>query len=260
MKKIIIANWKMHPDTPDEAMTLAADIERELPSLSGIDVVIAPPFPFLMPIASVSKKCLRGAQDMAGEIDTALTGGVSWRMLSALGVRYIIIGHSERRIYLGETDEVINQKIRTALARGMSPILCVGEREYAGADIPAAVSVQVQSALAGVKKESLKNLVVAYEPAWAISTSAGAAHADTPERIFRARLTIEKSIAASFGAAAAKRVRMIYGGSVTPENIGGIVSAGHMDGALVGGASLDAKKFGAIVRCVIGATKEKIAK
>ena len=253
MKKIIIANWKMHPDTPEEATALAANIERELPSLSGVDVVIAPPFPFLTPIAGVLKKCLLGAQDVAGDDDAALTGGVSWRILLSLGVRYVIVGHSERRIRLGETDEAISQKVRTALARGMSPILCVGEREYAGGDIPAAVSAQVQSALAGVKKESLKSIIVAYEPAWAISASSGAARADTPERMFRARLTIEKAIATSFDVSAAKKIRIIYGGSVTPENIAGIMSVGHMDGVLVGGASLDAQEFREIARRVMEA-------
>ena len=248
MKKIIIANWKMHPDTPSAAVALVSGIEKELPSPLGADVVIAPPAPFLIPIAAVAQKCSLGAQDMTGDDDTALTGGVSWQILSSLGVRYVIIGHSERRIRLGETDEAINQKVRTALAHGLSPILCVGEREHTGADIPVIVSAQVQAALAGIKKESLKNLIVAYEPARAISTATQSTGADTPERMFRARLTIEKVIAVSFDTTAAKKVRIIYGGSVRQENIAAIIGEGHMDGVLVGGASLRAQEFGEIVR------------
>ncbi len=248
MKKIIIANWKMHPDTSEAASALAVAIEKELPASRGVDVVIAPPAPFLIPVGAVLKKSLLGAQDMAGEEDAALTGGVSWRMLAGLGVRYVIIGHSERRIRCGETEKIVNQKIRTALAHGFFVILCVGEQEHAGMDIPPVVSEQVRSALAGIKKESLKNLVVAYEPVWAISTGAGFAGADTSERMFRARLTVEKAIADRYDPATAKKVRIIYGGSVSADTIGAVISEGHMDGALVGGASLNAKEFGAIVR------------
>lgn len=250
MRKIIIANWKMHPDTPDAAVALAADIEKELPSPLGADVVVAPPLPFLMPVAAVLKKSSLGAQDMAaGEENKALTGGVSGRMLASLGARYVIVGHSERRILCAETDEMVNQKIRTALAQRIAPILCIGERE-AAADISGEVSDAVRAALTGVKKESLKNLIVAYEPVWAISTRAGFAGADTPERIFRARLTIEKAIAASFDAAAAKNVRIVYGGSVDAANAAAIIGEGHMDGVLVGGVSLRAQEFGEVVRRV----------
>ncbi|MFY9462736.1 MAG: triose-phosphate isomerase [Candidatus Sungiibacteriota bacterium] len=255
MRKLIIANWKMHPDTADEAAELAADIEKELSSPPGADVVIAPPLPFLMSVAAVLKKSLLGAQDMAEERDASLTGGVSWRVLKSLNVRFVIIGHSERRIRLGETDEAINQKVRTALAHGFCAILCVGEQEAGAGDIPLVVSDQVHSALAGIKKELLKNLVVAYEPVWAISTTAQSTGADTPERMFRARLTIEKAIAAIFDAAAAKKVRIVYGGSVTPENIATVMAVGHMDGALVGGASLNAEEFGEIVSRAVAAKR-----
>ena len=248
MKKIIIANWKMHPDAPEEAVRLASGIEKELPFPLGADVVIAPPHPFLIAVAGVLKKSMLGAQDMAEEADTALTGGVSWRELAALNVHGVIIGHSERRMRLGETEEIVNQKIRTALAHSIVPVLCVGERESLTADIPSVVSEQVRSALAGVKKEWLKNLVVAYEPVWAISTSVGSAGADTPERMFRARLTIEKAVADMYDQATAKKVRIIYGGSVSAENISAIIGDGHMEGALVGKASLDAEEFGEIIR------------
>ena len=241
----------MHPDTPEAASALAIAIEKELPSPPGADVVVAPPVSFLMPVAGMLKKSMLGAQDMSAEGQGALTGGVSWRELAALNVRFVIIGHSERRINCGETDEIVNKKIRTALVHGPAPVLCVGERDYTDADIPPMVSDQVRLALAGVKKESLKNLVIAYEPVWAISTATQSAGADTPERIFRARLTIEKAIADAYDQAAAKKVRIIYGGSVSARNIAAIVGEGHMDGALVGGASLRAEEFGVIVRRAI---------
>jgi len=159
-----------------------------------------------------------------------------------------VLGHT-----IASSMKMVNEKIRTALAHGLCAVLCVGERDRAGADIPSVVSEQVRSALAGVKKGSLKNLIVAYEPVWAISTSADFAEADTSERMFRARLTIEKAIAADFDpAAATKKVRIIYGGSVGTENITVIVGEGHMDGVLVGGASLDAEEFATIVRRATG--------
>lgn len=255
MKKIIVANWKMHPDTPDAASALAVAIEKELPQSLGADVVIAPPAPFLIPVAAAVKRSLLAAQDMTEEMGGALTGGVSWSELKSLNVRFVIIGHSERRLHLGETEGIVNQKIRTALAHGFTAILCVGEQEAGTTDIPLVVSDAVRSALAGVKKESLKNLIVAYEPVWAISTNADTAGADTPERMFRARLTIEKAIADMYDQAAAKKVRIIYGGSVRAETIGAIINDGHMDGALVGGASLRPEEFGAIVRCATEAKK-----
>lgn len=253
MKKLlIVANWKMNPDTLDAALRLAADSERALPSSMRADVIIAPPFPFLAPVGRALKKSMLGAQDMFWEEAGAYTGEVSGRQLASLHVRYAIIGHSERRMYFGETDAMVNKKARAAVLHDIAPIICVGEQERAGADIPLVVSDQVRAAFAGIKKESLRNIVVAYEPVWAISTTAGASGADTPEMIFRARLAIEKSIADRYDPAAAKKVRIIYGGSVRPERTGVIVKEGHMDGVLVGGASLSPKEFGEIVRGASG--------
>ena len=154
-------------------------------------------------------------------------------------------------MYFGESDAVINKKIRAALGTGIMPIICVGEQERVGADIPSIVSEQVRAAFAGIKKESLKRVVVAYEPIWAISTTHGS-DVDTPEGIFRARLAIEKSIAEIYDSTAVKNVRIIYGGSVRSEEIRAIMKEGHMDGALVGGASLNAEEFGKIVRRATG--------
>ena len=192
-----------------------------------------------------------GAQDVFWEEAGPYAGEVSGRQLASLGVRYVIVGHSERRMYFGESDAMINKKIRAALKQNIMPIICVGEQERAGADIPPIVSEQVRAAFAGIKRESSKRIVVAYEPMWAISTTHGS-QIDTPEGIFRARLAIEKSIAEIYDSIAVKNVRIIYGGSVRPEQIRVIMKEGHMDGVLVGRASLSAEGFGEIVRRAAG--------
>jgi triosephosphate isomerase len=245
----------MNPDTPDEAVSLASEMEKTLSSLSGVEIAIAPPFPFLAIVAHAVKKISLGAQDITLDALAALTGGVSWRHLRALGVRMVIVGHSERRLHCGESDEVVNQKVHTALSHGLEAVLCVGERERDGGDIPAAVSDAVRSALAGVKKSSLKNVIIAYEPAWAISTAPGGGQADVPARIFRARLTIEKAVADAYDPSAAHNVRIIYGGSVRPDNIGPMMDEGRMDGVLIGGASLDTIAFAAIAERVAEARR-----
>lgn len=247
-KKLIIANWKANPDAPGRAAVLASKIEQAIATARNIEVVIAPPFPFLTAVASIIRHAKLGSQNAFWGDTGPFTGEVSWHQLKHLKVRYVIVGHSERRLLLGETDEMVNRKIRALLEHGIAPVLCVGEREHTDTDISPVVSQQVRAALIGVKKELLKNLVVAYEPVWAISTTSLIARVDTSERMFRARLTIEKAIADMYDHAAAKKVRIIYGGSVRQENIAAIIGEGHMDGALVGEASLDAQEFGAIVR------------
>ena len=252
MKKIIIANWKMNPDTSARAVALARECEQEIASAKGLDVVLAPPYPFLREVASVLTVSSLGAQDVFWEESGAYTGEVSVRQLKDAGVEYVIIGHSERRIVSGETDDMVRKKIQAVLEGSMAAILCVGERERSGGEIPAFVGAQVRSALGGIKKTLLKNLIIAYEPVWAISTTSGANGSCTPDMMFRARLAIEKVVADIYDQQIAKTVRIIYGGSVSPENIATIFSAGHMDGALVGSAGLNAEKFGMIVRNASG--------
>lgn len=248
MKKIIIANWKMNPDSGPKARALAEETEREIASVRNADVVIAPPYPFLRDVGPVLVKAALGAQDVFWEEDGAYTGEVSVRQLKDLGVGYVIVGHSERRAVSGETDEMVHKKIRAVLEGGLMAILCVGEAERSGSEIPASVSMQVQSALAGIKKPLLKKLIIAYEPVWAISTSSGSHGSCTPDMIFQARLVIEKTIAGIYYQSVSKTPRIIYGGSVSPDTIASMISAGHMDGALVGSASLNAEAFGKIVR------------
>lgn len=245
-KYLIIANWKSNPDSPGRAVLLARKIERGILKYRNIEIVIAPPYPFLAPIAGVLRKAKLGSQNMFWEDIGPFTGEVSWHQLQHLRVLYVIIGHSERKLYLCETDEMINKKIRAALSHGLQPILCVGEEERSGREIPPVVAEQLKNALKGVKKSRLKDLTVAYEPIWAISTRPGA-RADTPDSAFRAMLFVRKTLSNLYGQKAARDVRVIYGGSVNSQNIGAFLTEGRMQGALVGGASLDPTEFAKIV-------------
>ncbi|TSC78175.1 MAG: triosephosphate isomerase (TIM) [Parcubacteria group bacterium Gr01-1014_33] len=241
-KPLIIANWKMNPLTRKEAVLLAQEIEEGSRMVKDCEVVIAPPFPFLESIGAALKKSKLGAQNVFWEARGAYTGEISWDQVTRLKVRYVIVGHSERRIRLGETDEMVNKKVRACAEHGLMTVLCIGERERTGAEIPSIVGDQLRRALAGVKTNALKNLVVAYEPVWAISTNPGA-RADTPDNAFRARMYIKRILTELYGRHIAEEVRIIYGGSVNSTNISAFLEEGKMDGALVGGASLDRKEF-----------------
>lgn len=245
-KPLIVANWKMNPDAPGRAVLLANKIERSLSRIRNVDVVIAPPFPFLLPIAAIVKRIKLGAQNVFWRDTGAYTGEVSWHQLKHLKVEYVIVGHSERRLFLGETDEMIHHKVRALLENGMIPILCVGEKERSGDDIPEMVGTQIRAAIGNIKKGYMKKLVIAYEPIWAISTMPNA-RPDTPESAFRAMMYIRKVVSEMYGRPVAEEIRIIYGGSVNAKNIGAFLEQGHMQGALVGGASLDAMEFTQIV-------------
>ncbi len=248
MKKLIVANWKMNPDAPGRAVVLANKIEQSLARVRNIEVVIAPPFPFLLPIAAVVKRAKLGAQNVFWEDAGAYTGEVSWHQLKHIKINYVIIGHSERKLFLGETDEMIHNKVHILLENGMTPILCVGERERMDDDIPEIVGTQIKAALKGIKKTFIKKLVIAYEPIWAISTMPDA-RPDTPASAFRAVVYIRKIMSELYDRSVGEEVRIIYGGSVKAKNIRAFLEDGRMQGALVGGASLDASEFAEIVTC-----------
>ncbi len=245
-KRILVANWKSNPKSLREAVQMARAIDRASMFRRTVGVVVAPPFPFLAGVGRVLERAHLGAQDSfwAGG---AYTGAVSPDELKSLGVQYVILGHSERRIHAGETDDMIGKKILAVLEAGMSPILCVGERERAGRDIPAIVGEQIMAALRGIPPAYAPRVIIVYEPVWAISTMPGAV-ADTPESAFRARAYIRRIINDLWGRALSESLRVLYGGSVTPENIGSFMRDSEMDGALVGGASLNPTLFGEIIR------------
>lgn len=246
MKPLLIANWKANPATLKEAVSLAAEVERKIVRIRKVEIVLAPSFPFLSAVSKVLKKSKLGAQDVFWAKVGPYTGEVSQDQLKGLGVRYVILGHSERKLYLGETDEMINKKLLASFESGLRPVLCIGERKRENNDIPAVVGEQLKNALKGVKRENIGSLTVAYEPVWAISTTPGS-KPDTPDNAWKASVYIKKIVAKLYGKIAAESVRIIYGGSVNSKNIASFLAEGRMEGALVGNASLDPEEFSKIV-------------
>jgi len=243
MKKLIVANWKMYPQSAREAVLAFRKIAA---GANGADVVVAPPFPYLSLLRSVRTVAL-GAQDVFWEREGAFTGEVSPLMLKELGVRYVIVGHSERRRILGETDEIIAKKLSAALAARLLPILCVGESERdADGKFFSLVKHQVRTAFAKVKRADVPRVVVAYEPVWAIG--AGKKSAD-PKDANEAALFIKKVIAEFAGAKSAKRVRVLYGGSVSAKDAAGFLAEREISGLLVGRESRNPKEFLKIIAC-----------
>ena len=234
---IIAGNWKMNK-TVAEAVDLVRAIRRGLNEVEGVDRVLCPPFTALAAVKDLlqASKIGLGAQDMYWQEKGAYTGQISALMLKEL-CQYVILGHSERRAYFGETDEGVNRKVKAALAHGLTPIVCVGETEaqYDAGQTGAVVGGQVRGCLAGITAEQIAGLVIAYEPVWAIGTGKAATPAGAGAVT---GLTIRGAVAELAGEAAAQAVRIQYGGSVTPDNIAEFMAHPDIDGALVGGASL----------------------
>ncbi len=246
MKRLIIANWKMTPQTAKEAGDNFLAIKKAAGRMKKLDVVICPPFVFLEALSKKAKGISLGSQDVFWENSSAggsFTGEISPHMLKNLGVKYVIIGHSERRKHLGETDEMINKKIKAALRSGLKTILCVGEKERdASAEYLKFVKKEIVDGLAGVSKKDLGNLIIAYEPIWAISYTPGAGE-DTPEDFFRMSIFIRRVIFSIFGKGTPEAVPILYGGSVDAENVSGFLKEGKADGVLVGRSSFKAETF-----------------
>ena len=233
----VAGNWKMNK-TADAAVAFVTEIAPELNAVDGIDIAVCPPFIAIPAVAQAlaGTRIGVGAQNMYYETSGAYTGEVSPAMLQGL-CRYVILGHSERRAYFGETDEGVNKKIFAALAHGLTPIVCVGEslaQNQAG-ETQAFVSGQVRAAFANLTPEQAATCVVAYEPIWAIGTGLSAS-AQQAEDIIRA--SVRDVLTELFGDAASQAIRIQYGGSVTEDNIADYMRQPDIDGALVGGASL----------------------
>lgn len=245
--KLIIANWKMEPQTARESAKLARAVAKKARVLQNVRTVICPPFVFLNGLKKTTDSawCALGAQDISREERGSHTGEISAFMLEDAGVKYVIVGHSERRA-LGETDESVNKKLRTALAHNLTAVVCVGERmrDEDGAYLRF-VEDELRQAFANVSKDALPRVIVAYEPVWAVGPKA--TRADTPEELFEMIIFIRKIISKMFGAPAAHVMRVLYGGSVDEKNAGGFLTKGGASGLLVGRASLDAKKFSRIL-------------
>jgi len=239
---IIAGNWKMHKTTA-EAVQLAREVCDAVADIKGVDVVLCPPFTALAPVKEVVAKTKvgLGAQNMYWEEQGAFTGEISPLMLADL-CSYVILGHSERRQFFGETDEGVNKKAKVALAHGLTPIVCVGENlaQNEAGETAAFVGQQVKAAFDGLSAEDAARVIVAYEPIWAIGTGKNADPAMANSII---GLTVRGAIAQMYGEDIAQQVRVQYGGSVKPDNIQGFMAQPDIDGALVGGASLKVDNF-----------------
>lgn len=248
MRKAIVAgNWKMNK-TLDEAIALARSLRDLLDAVHHVDMVVCPPYPTLSGVSEILKGSPIGvgAQNMHWESQGAYTGEVSAKMLLTAGCQYVILGHSERRLHFGETDDGVRKKVVAALKSGLVPIICVGERldEREAGRTEQVVAKQLRGAVGGLSAEELLRGIIAYEPVWAIGTGRAA----TPEMANEVHTSLRRLLRELHGEGVASAVRIQYGGSVTEENAASLLRQSDIDGALVGGASLKAESFAAIVR------------
>jgi triosephosphate isomerase len=254
-QRLIAGNWKMNLNHL-EAIGLVQRLAFALPDkyLDKVEVVVLPPFTHIRSVQTlIEGDKLRlgfGAQDLSSHENGAYTGDVSGAMLAKLGCTFVVVGHSERREYHDESDELVNKKVRAALKHGLTPILCVGEKldvREAGGHVEHC-QAQLIGALKGLKAEQVAGVVVAYEPVWAIGTGRVATPADAQEVCAAIRV----ALADKYGADTGSAVRVLYGGSVKSGNIGELVAQDDIDGALVGGASLDADEFATLCAMAAG--------
>lgn len=245
-RPIIAGNWKMNK-TIEEAVSIAVGLKRKFYTFSEADIVICPPFTALSKVHDqiLDSSIMLGAQDMHWEESGALTGEISPGMLKDVGCRYIITGHSERRTIFGETDEDVNKKLKVILKHGMIPIMCIGEQldERDNGMMFEVLEKQLTRDLKGLTKEQAVRIIIAYEPIWAIGTGRIA----TPQQAQEAHKYIRDFIERLYDRDTAVRIRIQYGGSVKPDNIAQLMAQEDVDGALVGGASLDVNSFTEIV-------------
>ena len=246
-KKVIAANWKMYK-TPEQARHFVSAFLPEIWGHTRDEIVLCPAFPCIPAVAETvqGSEIGVGGQDMFWEKEGAYTGAVSASMLKAAGCTHVIIGHSERRQYFGETDDTVNLKLKAALAAGLKPIVCVGEviQEREAGLTEEVLRRQCSIAFRDISGGEAIPMVVAYEPVWCIGTGRTA----TPEMAADAHQVVRAEAEKAFGEGVATQMRILYGGSVKPENARALMAQNEIDGALVGGASLDPKSFAAIVK------------
>jgi triosephosphate isomerase len=251
-KKLIAGNWKMNK-TASESVQLAQELVAEVGKIVDIDIVICPPFTSLESVGkTVDGSVVKlGAQNMHPETSGAFTGEIAAPMLRAFFATHVILGHSERRQYFGETDAFINKKVLAALKNQLRPILCVGEtlaEREAGSTLKV-VQTQLEAALEGVSKEQATSVVIAYEPVWAIGTGKVA----TTEQAQEVHAFIRSLLTKLFGEPIAQKVRILYGGSMKPANAPELLAQKDIDGGLIGGASLEARSFVELVKAAVAA-------
>lgn len=244
---LIAGNWKMFK-TVSEAVETASSLVKQASGISDTEIMIAPSFTSLFPVSGVIKgsNISLGSQNIFWEKEGAFTGEISPDMLLSCGCSHTIIGHSERRQFFGETDETVNKRISTAVSNNLIPIFCIGETENER-DEEKTINVldkQVKDGLKGLGIDAVKNLVIAYEPVWAIGTGKTA----TPDQVQEVHSYLRSLIDTIYGNELAKSIRILYGGSVKPSNVADLMSLDDVDGALVGGASLNPETFSEIIR------------
>ena len=259
-KPIIAGNWKLHK-TVKESIDLVTLLKRQVQEFDQVGVVVCPVFTALASVGEVlmGSEIHMGAQDLYWEEKGAFTGQVSAPLIKDTGASYVIIGHSERRQFFHETDETVNKKIKAALKWNLTPIVCVGEllAEREGNKTMQVVERQIKGAFESLSAEDIKKLTVAYEPVWAIGTGKVA----SPEQAQEVHAFIRKQVYSLFGSETAEGLRILYGGSVKPDNIAGLMQKPDIDGALVGGASLEAQMFTDIIRgAALASTAQSSAK
>lgn len=246
-KPLIAGNWKMNKTVP-ESLGLIHALIGKLNSSCPADVVLIPPFTSLFSAAEALRGSgiQLGAQNLSHLAEGAVTGEISGTLLISVGCRYVLVGHSERRNLFQESDTLINQKLKTALAEGLHPILCVGEswEEREAGKTEDIVSNQLKAGLDGLSQMEMRKMTLAYEPVWAI----GSGKTAKPEQAQEIHEAIRSKLGSLYEPDVAKSIRIIYGGSVTPDNSSSLMAQPDVDGALVGGASLDADSFYAIIK------------
>ncbi|MBI5415688.1 MAG: triose-phosphate isomerase [Candidatus Omnitrophica bacterium] len=246
-RPVIAGNWKLN-NTTKQAAELVTLLKRDLGDVTEVDIVVCPVFTALSVMADIlmESNIAIGAQNLYWEDSGAFTGEVSAPLLKEIGVQYVIIGHSERRQYFGETNQTVNKKIRAALTHGLIPIVCVGEvlEERESNKTFDVIQSQCKDSLAGLGAEEMKKIIIAYEPVWAIGTGRTA----TPAQAQEVHHFIRELLFKGWGEEVAQTLRIQYGGSVKPENIAELMAQPDIDGALVGGASLKAEAFVQVVK------------
>jgi triosephosphate isomerase (TIM) len=246
-RRMIAGNWKMYKNQADTRAFFAA-FKPLVAGVADCDIVIAPPFTNIPAAVEAAKGTVIGisAQDVFWEKEGAFTGQISASMLVEAGCRYTIVGHSERRQFFGDTNETVLKKARAALAAGLTAIVCIGEMlaEHEAGDTKKVIEAQFKGSVGALTPEEFSRILIAYEPVWAIGTGRTA----TPEIAEAVHKYVRQCAAEQFSAGHASALRILYGGSVKPDNIQGLMAQEELDGALVGGASLDAKSFASLVK------------
>jgi triosephosphate isomerase len=247
-RKVIIAgNWKMNK-TASEAKALVEELKGKVKDITSVEIVVCPPFTSLDAAvkAAAGSNVKVGAQNIHWAENGAFTGEISAQMLKETGVEYVIIGHSERRQYFGETDETVNKRLKAALAAGLKPMVCVGEllEDREGGNTEKVLFTQLEGGLSGISAEQMEQIVIAYEPVWAIGTGKTA----TPEMADETHCYIRQQLGDMFSQEVAEKIRIQYGGSMKADNAAALVAQPNIDGGLIGGASLKADSFADLIR------------